>query len=312
MALRRRHILSLQEMDAEEIRFILDTADSLREILSRPIKKVPALRGRTVCTLFYEPSTRTRTSFELAAKILSADTISISPSTSSVVKGESFRDTLLTLQAMGTDLFVIRHQCAGAPLFATKIVNVPVVNAGDGMHEHPTQGLLDMLTLRGVKGRLEGLNIAIVGDIAHSRVARSNAWGFTKMGASVRIAGPPTLLPPELEITGAKIYDRLEPAIEGADVVYVLRIQRERMDSGLLPSLREYTRLYGITPERLHRLAAPGAIVMHPGPMNRGIEIAPEVADAGYCVVTDQVANGVALRMALLYLLLGGANGPKE
>lgn len=312
MPLLRKHILGLQEMDAEEIQFILDTADSLREILSRPIKKVPALRGRTVCTLFYEPSTRTRTSFELAAKILSADTISIAPSTSSVVKGESFRDTLLTLQAMGTDLFVIRHQCAGAPLFATKIVNVPVINAGDGMHEHPTQGLLDMLTLRGVKGRLEGLNIAIVGDIAHSRVARSNAWGFSRMGASVRIAGPPTLLPPELEVTGAKLFDRLEPAIEGADVVYVLRIQRERMDSGLLPSLREYTRLYGITPERLRRLAAPGVIVMHPGPMNRGIEIDPEVADAGYCVVTDQVANGVALRMALLYLLLGGANGPKE
>ncbi|MGQ9524406.1 MAG: aspartate carbamoyltransferase catalytic subunit [Armatimonadota bacterium] len=312
MPLSRKHILSLQEMDAEEMRFILDTADSLREILSRPIKKVPALRGRTVCTLFYEPSTRTRTSFELAAKILSADTISISPSTSSVVKGESFRDTLLTLQAMGTDLFVIRHQCAGAPLFATRIVNVPVINAGDGMHEHPTQGLLDMLTLRAVKGRLEGLQITIVGDIAHSRVARSNAWGFTKMGASVRIVGPPTLLPPELEITGAKLYDKLEPAIEGADVVYVLRIQRERMDSGLLPSLREYTRLYGITPERLRRLAAPDVIVMHPGPMNRGVEISPEVADAGYCVVTDQVANGVAVRMALLYLLLGGANGPKE
>ena len=310
--LQRRHILGLEEMTPEEIQFVLDTADSMKEILSRPIKKVPALRGRTVCTLFYEPSTRTRSSFELAAKILSADTISITPSTSSVVKGESFRDTLLTLQAMGTDLFVIRHQCSGAPLFASKIVSVPVINAGDGMHEHPTQGLLDLLTLRAVKGRLSGLKVTIVGDIAHSRVARSNIWGFTKMGASVRLVGPPTLIPLGLEATGAKVYDRLEPALEGADVVYVLRIQRERMESGLLPSLREYTRLYSITPERLAKLTPADVVVMHPGPMNRGVEISPEVADAGYCVVTEQVANGVALRMALLYLLLGGADGGKE
>jgi len=311
MLLHRRHILGLEGMPADEIIAILDTADTLKEILSRPIKKVPTLRGRSICTLFYEPSTRTRTSFELAAKILSADVSSLAPSTSSVTKGESFRDTLLTIQAMGTDLFVIRHPCAGAPLFASRIVNVPVINAGDGMHEHPTQGLLDMLTLRSIKGKLAGLQIAIVGDIAHSRVARSNAWGFATVGAAVRIAGPPTLMPPGLEATGARIYDHLEPAIEGADVVYVLRIQKERMDSGLLPSLREYTRLYGVTAERLSRYAAKDAIVMHPGPVNRGVEIAPDVVDAGYSVITDQVANGVALRMALLYLLLGGSDAPR-
>lgn len=309
MLLTRKDILSLEDLTREEILLILDQAVKFREVLSRPVKKVPALRGKSICTLFYEPSTRTRTSFELAAKILSADTTSITPSTSSVVKGESFRDTLLTLESMGIDLFVIRHPCAGAPLMASRIVRVPVINAGDGMHEHPTQGLLDLLTLLIVKGRIEGLTVTIVGDIAHSRVARSNLWGFTKMGAKVRLVGPPTLMPKGLESLGAETYTRLEPALEGADVVYVLRIQKERQDKGLLPSLREYTRLYGVTPEKLH-LCNPGVIVMHPGPMNRGVEIEPEVADAGYSVITAQVANGVALRMALLYLLLGGAENP--
>lgn len=303
--LSRRDILALEDLSAAEIELILDCSQSFTEVLRRRIKKVPTLRGRSVCTLFYEPSTRTRTSFELAAKFLSADTSSISPAQSSIVKGESFRDTLLTLQAMGTDLFVIRHPSAGAPEFASHVVRVPVINAGDGMHEHPTQALLDLLTLRAVKGRVEGLLVTIIGDVAHSRVARSNVWGLTRLGARVRLVGPTTLMPRGLDLPGVEIHDHLDAALEGADVAYVLRIQLERQDRGLLPSLREYSRLYGVTPERLKR-AKPDVTVMHPGPMNRGVEIVPEVADAGYSVITDQVSNGVALRMALLYLLLGG------
>ena len=305
MQLSRKDILGLQEMTPDEIRLILDTAESNKEILSRPVKKVPILRGKSVCTLFYENSTRTRTSFELAAKIMSADVTSISTAGSSIQKGESFKDTLLTLDAMGTDLFVIRHGAAGAPHFAAHVVGSHVINAGDGMHEHPTQGLLDMLTIRENKGRIEGLVVLIVGDIMHSRVARSNLWGLSKMGAQVRLCGPGTLLPAEVEKLPVRVFTDLEAAIEGADVVNVLRIQLERMDRGFLPSIREYANLFGINKERLRR-AKPDVLVMHPGPMNRGVEITPDVADGEFAVITDQVTNGVAVRMALLYLLLGG------
>jgi aspartate carbamoyltransferase catalytic subunit len=286
---------------------ILRQSEAFRPILSRSIKKVPTLRGRWVALLFYEPSTRTRTSFEMAAKILSADATNISASASSVVKGESLRDTLMTLQAMSVDLVVMRHPHSGAPHYAAQVIDIPIINAGDGTHEHPTQGLLDLLTIRQEKGRLEGLNVTIVGDILHSRVARSNFWALTKMGANLRFVGPSTLLPPDFTEGKAKVFTRLEPALEGADVVYVLRIQKERQDSGLLPSFREYSRLYGINLKRL-KLCAPDVTVMHPGPMNRGLEISAEVADSDYAVITDQVTNGVALRMALTYLLLGGSS----
>ncbi len=305
--LRRKDVLGLQEMDPEEIRLILETASTLREIMDRPIKKVPTLRGKSIVTLFYEASTRTRTSFELAAKVMSADVSSISPGTSSVVKGESLKDTVLTLQAMGTDLFVIRHRASGAPQFVAETVNCHVINAGDGMHEHPTQGLLDMLTIKDQKGGFEGLTVTIVGDILHSRVARSNMWGLTKMGAKVRFCGPSTLLPAEVHKLPVEVYTDLDAALEGADVVNVLRIQLERQESGLFPTIREYNSLFGITKERL-RLCKPDVTVMHPGPMNRGIEIMPDVADGEFSVITDQVANGVAVRMALLYLLLGGGS----
>lgn len=305
--LERKDVLGLQDMSQSEIQLILDTAMSMKEVLARPVKKVPTLRGKTICTLFYEPSTRTRTSFEMAAKALSADVSSISTAGSSVVKGESLKDTLLTLQAMGIDAFIIRHQAGGAPYFAARTVPSHVINAGDGMHEHPSQGLLDMLTMLDNKRRLDGLTVTIVGDIAHSRVARSDLWGLTKMGATVRLAGPKTLLPTEAEKLPVEIYTNVDAAIEGADVVNVLRIQLERMNSGFIPSIREYARLFGINKERLRR-AKPDVIVMHPGPMNRGIEITPDVADGEFSVITDQVTNGVAVRMALLYLLLGGGN----
>lgn len=303
--LERKDILGLQDMSPEEIRLILDTAMSMKEILDRPVKKVPTLRGKSICTLFFEPSTRTRTSFEMAAKVLSADVSSISTTASAIVKGESFKDTLLTLQAMGIDLFIIRHQAGGAPHYAARTVPAHIINAGDGMHEHPTQGLLDMMTIVENKGRLDGLIVTIVGDILHSRVARSNVWGLTKMGATVRLAGPKTLLPVEAEKLPVEIYTDIDEAVEGADVVNVLRIQLERMNSGFFPSAREYARMFGINKERLRR-AKPNVTLMHPGPMNRGIEITPDVADGEFAVITDQVTNGVAVRMALLYLLLGG------
>jgi len=303
----RKDILGLQDMTQSEIQLILDTAISMKEILNRPVKKVPTLRGKTVCTLFYEPSTRTRTSFEVAAKTLSADVSSIAAATSAIVKGESFKDTLLTLQAMGVDLFIIRHQSGGAPHFAARTVKSHVINAGDGMHEHPTQGLLDMLTMLEEKGRLDGLVVTVVGDILHSRVARSNLWGLTKMGATVRLAGPKTLLPPEVDKLPVEVYSNIDEAIEGADIVNVLRIQLERMNSGFFPSVREYAKLFGINKERLRR-AKPDVTLMHPGPMNRGVEITPDVADGEFSVITDQVTNGVAVRMALLYLLLGGGS----
>jgi len=330
MQLQRKDILGLQDMSAAEIGLILETAQSHKEILSRPIKKVPILRGKSICTLFYENSTRTRTSFELAAKIMSADTTSISVAGSAINKGESFKDTLLTLEAMGIDLFVIRHSASGSSHFASQVVKAHVVNAGDGLHEHPTQGLLDMLTILENKLKIEGLKVVIVGDIMHSRVARSNIWGLSKMGAEVRVCGPSTLLPAEIEklpphpiprlvrgseasvrpIAGGeqgavKVFTNLDEALEGVDVVNVLRIQLERMDRGFFPSIREYSRLFGITKDRLRKCKR-DVLVMHPGPMNRGIEIAPDVADGEYSVITDQVTNGVAIRMAILYLLLGG------
>jgi aspartate carbamoyltransferase catalytic subunit len=305
--LERKDVLGLQDMSQSEIQLILDTADSMKEILARPVKKVPTLRGKTICTLFYEPSTRTRTSFEMAAKALSADVSSINTAVSAVVKGESFKDTLLTLQAMGIDLFIIRHQAGGAPHYAARTVKGHVINAGDGMHEHPSQGLLDMLTIRDVKGKLDGLIITIVGDIFHSRVARSNVWGLAKMGATIRLVGPKPLLPMDVEKLPVEVYTDIDAAIEGADVVNVLRVQLERMNSGFFPSVREYAKLFGINKERLRR-AKPDVTLMHPGPMNRGVEITPDVADGEFAVITDQVTNGVAIRMALLYLLLGGGS----
>ena len=305
MQLQRKDILGLQDMSAAEIRLILETASSYKEILTRPVKKVPILRGKSICTLFYENSTRTRTSFELAAKIMSADTTSISVAGLAVNKGESFKDTLLTLEAMGIDLFVIRHSASGSSHFASQIVKSHVVNAGDGLHEHPTQGLLDMLTMQENKMQLEGLKVVVIGDILHSRVARSNIWGLSHMGAQVRVCGPNTLLPAELDKLPVQKFTNLDEALEGADVVNILRIQLERMDRGFFPSVREYSRFFGINKQRLRRCAS-DVLVMHPGPMNRGIEITPDVADGEFAVITDQVTNGVAVRMALLYLLMGG------
>ncbi len=305
--LRRKDILSLREMERDEIEGVLRTAVSFKEILGRPIKKVPTLRGKSVVTLFYESSTRTRASFELAAKMMSADAVNVSADSSSVKKGESLKDTALTLEAMGMDMIVIRHPLSGAADYVAQTVGIPVINAGDGLHEHPSQGLLDLYTLREAKGRIEGLKVLIVGDILHSRVARSNVYGLQKLGAEVRLCGPRTLLPLGVETLGARVFENVDEAIEGVDVVNVLRIQLERQGGGYFPTLREYSERWGISPRRLER-AASDVTVMHPGPMNRGVEISPEVADAGYSVITTQVTNGVAVRMALLYLLLGGSS----
>jgi len=307
MGLRGKDLVGLQHLQAEEIKLILDTATPMKEIIKRQIKKVPTLRGRTVVTVFYEASTRTRVSFELAAKYLSADTVSIAATMSSVSKGESLKDTARTIAAMGADVVVLRHPMAGAAELLAQTVKASVINAGDGTHEHPSQALLDLFTVKEKKGRLEGLKVAIIGDILHSRVARSDIWGFTKMGAEVRVAGPATLLPPGVEKMGVSIYTNIEEALEGADVVNILRIQLERQQQGLFPGLREYSRLFGLNEERL-KLAAPDALVMHPGPMNRGVEIAPEVADGVQSVINEQVTNGLAIRMALLYLLTGGGS----
>lgn len=303
-----RHLLGLRDLAPEAIELILSTAVPMKEILGREIKKVPTLRGKTVATLFYEPSTRTRMSFELAAKYLSADTVSMAAATSSVAKGESLVDTIRTVVALGADIVVLRHPSPGAAHLAARVEGCSVINAGDGTHEHPTQALLDLFTIREVKGRIAGLTVVIVGDILHSRVARSNIWGLTKLGARVRVAGPATLIPPGLDRWGVDVFYDLREAVRDADVIYVLRIQRERQRQAFLPSLREYARLYAVTREILD-LARPDAIVMHPGPMNRGVEIWGEVCDGPRAVITTQVTNGVAVRMAVLYLLARGEIG---
>jgi aspartate carbamoyltransferase catalytic subunit len=304
----QRHLLGIEPLSADELRTVLDLGERFLEIAERPIKKVPTLRGKTVINLFLEPSTRTRTSFEIAAKRLSADAVNISGSASSTVKGETLIDTARNLDAMRPDVVVVRHAQAGAAVMLAKAIRASVVNAGDGAHEHPTQALLDCSTIRAHKGRIEGLTVVICGDIAHSRVARSNIFALTKLGAKVRVAGPRTLLPIGIDKLGAQVFDRLEPALEGADVVMMLRIQTERKAGGRFPNTREYSRYFGLNPRRL-ALAAKDAIVMHPGPMNRGVEIDPSVADGPRSVILDQVARGVAIRMAVLYLLGGGEAG---
>jgi len=304
----RKHLLGIRELSAGEITYLLDTAETFRDVSRREIKKVPALRGRTIINLFFEPSTRTRTSFEIAAKRLSADAVNVSISTSSVTKGETLLDTARNLEAMAPDCIVIRHSMAGAPQHLARMCNAPIVNAGDGSHEHPTQALLDALTIREYKGRIDGLKVAIIGDILHSRVARSNIYLLTKLGASVSIAGPGTLVPAEfagIVEHGLRIENRLEDAIADADVVMILRIQRERQGAAFFPSMREYAVHYGLHPDHL-KLAAPEVIVMHPGPINRGIEISSEIADGSRSLILDQVTNGVAVRMAVLYLLARG------
>jgi aspartate carbamoyltransferase catalytic subunit len=309
-AWRHRHILDLDDFTSDEIEVILHIADAMKEVLSRPIKKVPALRGKTVLTLFYENSTRTRLSFELAAKSLSADVSSLAASSSSVTKGESLIDTCQTLESLGADIVIMRHPQSGAPNLAASHTKACIINAGDGWHAHPTQALLDMYTMKSHKGNLQGLKVTIIGDTRHSRVSRSNIWGLTKMGAQVTLCSPPTLLPVKLNESGdffphVNVETNIEKALMGADVVMVLRLQLERMQSGLLPSLREYINLYQLNERRLS-LAGPEALVMHPGPMNEGLEITSSVAHCAQSVINEQVTNGVAVRMALLYLLAGG------
>ncbi|HHI03138.1 MAG: aspartate carbamoyltransferase [Candidatus Zixiibacteriota bacterium] len=304
MKLQSRHLLGLEGVTADEISLILDTAESFREIIERPIKKVPTLRGITVLNLFYEPSTRTKISFELAEKRLSADTITFTTSTSSVKKGETLKDTVRNIEAMKINMVVVRHSSSGVPYFLTQCLDSNIINAGDGSHEHPTQALLDLFTIRQKYGKLEGLRVVLIGDVKHSRVVRSNIWGLKTMGVSVAVCGPSTLLPYEVEKFGVDVYTDLDKAIDGADVVNIMRIQLERQQSGLLASQREYTNLFGMTAERL-KLLNKNYTVMHPGPMNRGVEITPEVADGKASVVLEQVTNGQAVRMAVLYLLSG-------
>jgi aspartate carbamoyltransferase catalytic subunit len=301
-SLRDKHLLGIEGLTSEEIVAVLDTAEAFFEVSRRPIRKVPTLRGKTILNLFYENSTRTRTSFELAGKRLSADVVNMSASSSSTTKGETLLDTVRTLEAMRPDVVVIRHAASGAPHYVSERVGCSIVNAGDGLHEHPTQALLDAFTIRRAKGRLSGLKIAICGDVAHSRVARSNALLLKLMGNEVRFAAPRTLLPAFVEQYGVSVHDTIEGAIEGADVVMMLRIQKERLEGALLPSMREYSRTFGLNAKRL-TAAAPDAVVMHPGPMNRGVEINPDVADGKQSLILDQVEAGVAVRMAVLYLL---------
>lgn len=308
--LRSRHLLSIADLSPEEIVFILDTAEVMKEIGSRPIKKVPTLRGQTVVNVFFEPSTRTRMSFEIAEKRLSADTLSIAASTSSVVKGETLVDMALSLEAMAPDMIVLRHAASGASQLLAGLCRSRIINAGDGMHEHPTQALLDALTIREHKGRIGGLKLAIIGDLLHSRVLRSNLLLLKALGANVWVCSPPTLMPPGIERFGVRATTSVDEAVEGADAIMMLRIQLERMQGHFFPSLREYFTLFGMTTERL-RLAKPDVIIMHPGPMNRGVEIASEVADGPYSVILEQVANGVAVRMAVLYLLAGGVENDR-
>jgi aspartate carbamoyltransferase catalytic subunit len=302
--LNSRHLLGIEDLDRGQIDLILETALAMKEVGTRPIKKVPTLRGRTVVNLFFEPSTRTRMSFELAEKRLSADTLGMTTAGSSLTKGETLSDTARTIEAMAPDLIVVRHSSSGAPHQLARICRAGIINAGDGMHEHPTQALLDAFTIKERKGRLEGLRVAIIGDLEHSRVLRSNVFLLTKMDASVVVCSPPTLRLPGVDRLGVDVTTSIDEAVTGADVVMMLRVQHERMRGLYLPSLREYFTLFGLTMARMRR-AAPDAIVMHPGPMNRGVEIASEVADGPWSVILDQVANGVAVRMAVLYLLAG-------
>ena len=304
MSLKHKNLLSLAPLSVEDIQLILETADSFKEVSGREIKKVPALRGRTVVNLFFEPSTRTRTSFELAAKRLSADVINFSPSSSSVVKGETLLDTARNIEAMQADIIVLRHSSAGAAETLARGVKSSVINAGDGWHEHPTQALLDLYTIRERGMAFKGLRVAIVGDVAHSRVARSNILALTKLGAEVRVVGPPTMIPLGIEKMGVRVFHHLDEGLRDVQVIMMLRLQLERQGRALFPTIREYARLYGLTADRV-KLADPKAIVMHPGPINRGVEIAPEVADSLSSVILDQVANGVAVRMGVLYLMSG-------
>ena len=300
-----KDLVGLQDLSADQIRAILDTAEPFKEISERAIKKVPVLRGKTIVNLFFEPSTRTRISFEFAEKRLSADTVNVQSTGSSVQKGETLVDTARNLEAMRIDMVVIRHSASGAARFLADRIASNVINAGDGRHEHPTQALLDMLTIRDKLGRLDGVRVCIVGDILHSRVARSNIWGLTRLGGEVAVCGPRTLLPTDVEELGVHVFSRIEEAIEWADVLNVLRLQLERMQAGFIPSLREFNRVFGITRERLER-APRDLLILHPGPMNRGVEIDSDVADGPHSVILDQVTNGVAVRMAVLYLLAGG------
>jgi aspartate carbamoyltransferase catalytic subunit len=302
MSLSNRHLLGLYGVPKEDIQLILDTARTFREVLERPIKKVPTLQGKTIVNLFYENSTRTRISFELAQKRLSADTVNFSTSTSSTKKGETFKDTVRNIEAMKIDMIVVRHQSAGVPQYLTKISNANIINAGDGSHEHPTQGLLDMYSINERIGKLNGLNVCIVGDIAHSRVALSNIFGLKTMGANVSLCGPLTMVPFGIESLGVKIYHRIEDALANNDVLNVLRIQLERDAGKLIPSLREYHKYFGITSDRIEKYNK-DILILHPGPINRGVELSSEVADGPYQVILDQVTNGVAVRMAVLYLL---------
>lgn len=309
VSLSGRSILGLEYLSPDEIKLVLETAKEMKNIINRDIKKVPALRGKSIVNLFYEPSTRTRTSFELAGKYLGADVVNITASTSSIVKGESLRDTLYTVEAMGVDAIVMRHKAEGAAEYASKVVSPAIINAGDGAHAHPSQGLLNLFTILQHKNKLKGLKVAILGDILHSRVARSDIWGMRKMGMEVHLAGPKTLLPRFLEQEeGIFVHDRIEEAVENADVINVLRIQLERQKTGLFPSPREYARIFGLNEERLAR-AKKDVLVLHPGPMNRGLEISPSVSYGDNSAIQEQVQNGVAVRMALLTLVLtGGKN----
>ncbi len=302
MAWNRKDLLDIESLNQEEIEMILDSAVAYKEVFTRSIKKVPTLRGKTVVNLFYEPSTRTRTSFELAAKRLSADIVNIAVDRSSVVKGESLLDTLRTMEAMKADMVIIRHSCSGAPHFLASRSDASIINAGDGMHEHPTQALLDAFSMKEVKGRIKGLTVVIVGDILHSRVARSNIWCLNKLGATVRVVGPSTLIPREVERLGVKVFYELEEALQGADVVNILRIQKERMQRALFPTVREYSHIFGVTLERL-RAAKPDVTIMHPGPMNQGVEIDAAVVEDPRTIIREQVTNGVAVRMAIMVLL---------
>jgi aspartate carbamoyltransferase catalytic subunit len=306
MKLKSKDLLSIEALSSEEITLILDSAESFKDVSGREIKKVPTLRGKTVINLFYEPSTRTRTSFEIAAKRMSADAINIAVASSSAKKGETLKDTALNLEAMRPDCIVVRHSAAGTPEMLSRYLKCSVINAGDGAHEHPSQALLDMMTVREKLGELKGKRVLIVGDIAHSRVARSNMLGFTKMGAEVSVCGPRTMIPVGIESYGVKVFCNLNEAIRDVDVVMMLRIQKERQERMLLPSLREYASLYGLDAKRL-RGAKESLVILHPGPINRGVEISPEVADGPWSLILEQVTNGVAVRMALFYLLIGGA-----